>query len=176
MDDKELMDIFLKIAIGIIGYILGGLTVHVYYRSKKTNINITNSGEINSASGGSVVANDYHPETNLYISGTPSPELPEPSEQAKSIMMEMARVEEVNLVTFERLGIVEELLLPNAKITIPISNKIAVPRDIKTLVAHGYLSYTQPNSSGAIYAIEPEGLEYGKKLLEENRGNTSIRG
>ena len=144
MDDKEIMDIILKIAIGIIGCIIGGLAVHVHYRSKKTNIktNATNNGEINLASGGSVVAKDYHPETNLYISGTPSPELPEPSEQAKSIMMEMARVEEVNLVTFERLGIVEELLLPNAKITIPISNKIAVPRDIKTLVAHGYLSYT----------------------------------
>ena len=95
MDDKEIMDIILKIAIGIIGCIIGGLAVHVHYRSKKTNIktNATNNGEINLASGGSVVAKDYHPETNLYISGTPSPELPEPSEQAKSIMMEMARVE-----------------------------------------------------------------------------------
>ena len=174
MDDKEIMDIILKIAIGIIGCIIGGLAVHVHYRSKKTNINVTNNGEIKSASGGSVVANDYHPETNLYFSGTPSPELPEPSEQAKSIMMEIANVEEVNLVTYEQLGVVEELLLPNAKKTIPISSKIAVPGDIKTLVDHGYLSYSQPNGSGKIYIVKQEGLEYGKKLLEENRGNTSI--
>lgn len=96
------------------------------------------------------------------------------SEQAKSIIMEMAAVEEERLVVVKPTGVVEELLLPNAKKTIPISCKIAVPRDIKALENHGYLSYSQPNRTGAIYAIEPEGFEYGKMLLEENRGNTSI--
>ncbi len=167
MDDKELMDIFLKIAIGIIGYILGGLTIHVYYRSKKTNINVTNSGEINSASGGSVVANNYHPETNLYISGTPSPELPEPSEQAKSIMRQIVDAGEERLVTFEQVGIIEELLMVNTKKTIPIIDKIAVPEDINTLVKHGYLGHYKNNKTGDIYVLTPKGREYGKKLLGE---------
>lgn len=176
MDDKELMDIFLKIAIGIIGCIIGGFTVHFHYRSKKTNIKttITKSGKVYLASGCSVVANDYHPETNLYISGTSSPKLPEPSEQAKSIIMQMVNTGEERLATLEMAGKLEDVHMINTNMPFQTNDGIAVLEGINTLVEQGYLKHSVNNGSSNIYSLTAKGRDYGKKLLEENRGITSI--
>ena len=170
------MDYLWKFLIALIGYILGGLTVHLCYQyniQKNSTKQSNKNGNNNIASGGGVIANDYHPTTSITVEAVPAQTIPEPSEQAKSIIKQLVDNNGERLVSFEELGIVQELLIPNTNITIIISDKLSVKEDLTILEKNGYISASIQNATGFIYVLTPTAREYGKELLaSENNGNT----
>ena len=166
MDDKELMDIILKIAIGIIGCILGGFSVHLYYKSKINNINtklVNKNGDNAIAKDGSIVAKDYHP--TIYVSATPEKKIPEPSKQANSIITQLIENQSESFAVYEPVGKVEGITMIESRKEMVLEEPLRVPDDLEALEANGFLRYSKPNSTGHIYALTPKGLEYGKSLI-----------
>lgn len=110
-------------------------------------------------------------------SNTASPRSISPlSEQAKSLIRQMIENHSEMIIVFEPVGIVDTIVLFEAKKEMTIEDKLSVSDDLKALELNEYLRYCKPNDNltGQIYALTAKGREYGKKLIEENRGSTSI--
>lgn len=161
--------------VAVISYIFGGLTVHLCYKYKKKTINhsgniIGGNADI-SAGGDSVVAREYN--KNIYVSGTPAKKIPELSKQANSIIIQLIENQSESFTVFEPVGKVEGITMIESRKEMVIEELLRVHDDLEALEANGYIRYCKPNSTGHIYALTPKGRDYGKKFLEENRGNTA---
>ena len=161
-------DYLSQIFSAIIGFIFGGFAAHVYYQcknhstqSKQTNKN----GNNNIASEGAVIANDYHPTTSITVEADPTQKIPDLSEQAKSFMKQLAENNGESFVTFEELGIIKDLFIPNAQKSMVIVDNLRVKKDLDALQKNGYIDYSQPNQTGHIYVLTPEGRDYGRSLI-----------
>ena len=95
------------------------------------------------------------------------------SEQAKSIMITMAESGEERFATLELAEKLEEIHMINTNKSFPINDGIAILEGIDSLVGHGYLKHSEKRDSGNLYVLTTKGRDYGKRLLEENRGNTA---
>lgn len=161
------MEILWKIICGVIGYILGGLTVHLYYKSnvKNTSAKLVNrNGNNTFANDGAIVATNYH-STVYNVSGAQSQKIPEPSKQAKLFIAQMIDNQSERIVTYEPAGVVDGITIIEAGKEMVIEDKLSVPDDLEALKLNGYLRYCQQNSTGYIYALTPKGREYGKSLF-----------
>ena len=94
--------------------------------------------------------------------------------QADSFMKQIAENEEERLLVFRRFGKIERIRFIKSRKDIPITDKVAIPDVLKFLKEQGYLnnSWNNDNNTRHIYDLTLKGRYYGKKLLEENSGNT----
>lgn len=130
-------------------------------------INITVSDSRNVSIG------DFSTKT-FTLSSNAKPSCIDLSEQAKSILKTMAESGEERLATLKMAGKLEEIHMMDTNKPFPINDGIAIQEGIESLVEQSYLKHSEKTGSGNIYSLSTKGREYGKKLLEENRGNTSI--
>ncbi len=97
-------------------------------------------------------------------------------DQADSLMRQMTENKEERLLVFRQYGRIVRIRFILSKIDYSITDKVAIPEVLKFLKEHDYLDNTWNNTYNTrhIYDLTLKGREYGKKLLEEDRGNTSI--
>ncbi|MBR3506070.1 MAG: hypothetical protein IKO02_03375 [Lentisphaeria bacterium] len=112
-------------------------------------------------------------ESLLSYANPPSKDL---LDQADSLMRQIAEKKEERLLVFRQYGRIVRIRFVLSKMDYQITDKVAIPEVLKFLKEHGYLdnSWNDTNNTRHIYDLTLKGREYGKKLLEENRGSTSI--
>lgn len=138
-----------------------------------TQNNNTKSINITVSEAASVTIGDFSTKT-FTLSSNAKPSCIDLSDQAKSILKTMAESGEERLATLEMAGKLEDVHMINTNMPFQINDGIAVLEGITTLVELGYLKHSVNNDSSNIYSLTTKGRDYGKKLLEENRGITSI--
>ena len=166
------MEYVWKVVIALISFLLGGLTVHLHHKSKssvqKTSTKQSNKNGHNiNASGGSVVAHDFHQTTSITVEAVPAQKIPELSEQAKSFIRQMIASHSNSIIVFEPSGLVDTIVLFEAKQEMIIEDNLSVPDDLKALELNEYLRYCKKNDdlTGKIYALTPKGRNYGHSLI-----------